>query len=205
MHKALLTALATLTMAGSVSALGLEIKGGINLANMRGAGLEDENGKKHDDQKAALGAVVGVGLPIAVSEKFTIQPEVLFSQKGMSEKYEEGNDWEKETYRINYLAIPVLAKLTIPAGNITPSIYVGPEIGLALSAKSIEKGEEDGKSFEGEEEINDKEHNKIDFGIAMGAGVAIPAGVDAYEAHVVDSDGNPNKPTVFADVMILRD
>lgn len=97
-------------------------------------------------------------LTLMVSEKFGVQPEVLYSGQGF--KQGEG------TMKINYITVPVLARL-----NFTSvfSIHAGPQIGILMSAKAEGQGES----------VDMKEYLKgTDIGIAAGLGVDLPMGLN---------------------------
>jgi hypothetical protein len=88
------------------------------------------------------------------------------------------------TMAVDYLEIPLLAKLCIPMPAVNPYVYAGPSLGIMLASKYYHKisatvgGQS--QSEEGTEDI--KEHvNGTDFGLAFGAGITLPMGflVDA--------------------------
>jgi len=150
------------SMASAQGLTGYGLKGGLNLANISEDWSEDWDGV---DKKMKLGFCVGGFVTYSINEMFAIQPEVLYTQKGAKWEAEDWNDTEKLTY----LEIPVLAKVTIPTqGNISPNLFVGPSLGILLSAKYLE--EWDGES----EETDIKDDMKsTDFGLVFGAGVDI--------------------------------
>ena len=153
----------------SVSAQGLTagLKAGMNIANVHG-----------DDVKLAealgfevssnIGLCAGGFITYTLNDMFAIQPELLFTMKGAKI---EGAGY-KETVKVNYLEIPVLAKLSIPTpGTVKPSLFVGPSLAIKLSAKV--EWEEAGES--GEEDISE-EVKSTDFGLVFGGGVDFALG-----------------------------
>ncbi|MDX1671037.1 MAG: porin family protein [Balneolaceae bacterium] len=120
------------------------IKGGVNFAN-----LNDVSGDPDSRTGLLLGAYLQLDLPGA---PFTIQPEVLYSQKGAEST---GGDLE-----LDYLEIPVLAKLgfTTP-GPVKPHILAGPYLGFVLNAES------------GGVDVSDQ--TQTDFGGVLGVGTDI--------------------------------
>lgn len=66
------------------------------------------------------------------NEYFALQPELLYSRQGYRLKSDDG----KTKVRVNYLNIPVLAKLYVLDGL---SVDLGPQLGFALNAKSKNK------------------------------------------------------------------
>ena len=129
---------------------GIELipKAGINFANQS---IKNVNGEK---SKVSFQAGLGVNIQTGI-KNFSIQPEVNFISKGTKFKNSFGN----ETYNFNYIEVPVLAKYSFGP------VYVnaGPSIGFLM-----------GKS----DKIKAAYGNTktIDFGVQMGAGIAIPAG-----------------------------
>ncbi|WP_409149863.1 porin family protein [Sphingobacterium sp. BS-2] len=151
--KKLLTAVVLTASFGAikVNAQSLEIipKAGISVSSQM---IKDVNGEKFK-----VGFQGGVGFNISTGKGgFSVQPELNFLSKGMAIK---GTGAKKEKFNLNYLEIPVLAKYSFGP------VYVnaGPAIGLKL----------------GESKAIKKEYGaikKIDFGVQLGAGVALPAG-----------------------------
>jgi len=153
----------------SVAAQGLTGKGlkaGLNIANLRGDDMEDWDSK--------MGFSAGGFITYSINDMFAIQPEVLFTMKGA--KYEEEilGETLKATTSLNYLEIPVLAKLSMPTqGSVKPNLFVGPSLAILLSAKG--KVEYAGES----EEVDIKDDTKsIDLGLVFGGGVDFDLGPD---------------------------
>ncbi len=100
------------------------------------------------DSDARIGLVGGVFLSINVSPTFSIQPEILYSVKGVEKKVRYnfmGTPYETVLQiETAYLEIPVLLKYKFPSeGKIRPSLYAGPALGFNLSGKfKLEEGNE---------------------------------------------------------------
>jgi len=144
-----------LCVASSLFAEGMTfgVKGGLNMAKVTGDDVEEADWK--------MGGVGGVFLTYAISEIFSVQPELLFSMKGSKETFADTT----YSYKVNYIEIPLLAKVYLPTeGKIKPHLFAGPAIGILLSAKAT--------SDPGDEEIDFKDETKsTDFGFLAGAGV----------------------------------
>ncbi len=80
------------------------IKGGANITNMTSDGFENN--------KSRTGFHLGVLAEIPVSEKFSVQPEVLYSTQGTED---EGANF-KDEYRLDYIQLPVIAKFYLIDG-----------------------------------------------------------------------------------------
>jgi len=150
----------------SVSAQGLTagLKAGMNIANIHGDNVEDVWDSK-------IGICAGGFIACSLSDLFAIQPELLFTMKGAKAEEEVLGETMKVTMKLNYLEIPVLAKLSIPIpGTVKPSLFVGPSLAIKLSGK--------GKvEYAGESEERDIEDLKsTDFGLVFGGGVDFALG-----------------------------
>ncbi|MEO6813644.1 MAG: porin family protein [Ginsengibacter sp.] len=98
------------------------LKAGVNLSSLKGDGYSDS------DQKSLLGLAIGGLVNYAINDKFSVQPELFFSQEGTQWKTSD----EVEKNRLNYLNIPVLLQYRDPSGFFAQT---GPQIGFLLSAK----------------------------------------------------------------------
>jgi hypothetical protein len=160
--------------------LELGFRGGLNIAGFGG---------DHSDlwdSKTGLG--FGGFLAINVTNCFAIQNEFLYMQKGAKgeDSYvvvEEGiaiQVEEEVTAKLDYLEIPVLAKLTIPtAGNADFYFCGGPAVGINLSAKADQKvtASAMGESFSASREVDIGDVTKsVDFGAVVGAGIGFHVG-----------------------------
>jgi opacity protein-like surface antigen len=123
------------------------IKGGLNLSNIIGSDAEGA--------KAKIGFHAGAFSEIPVTDKFSIQPELVYSAQGA--KYEESGE---DAVKINsgFLNIPVLAKYTAASGFYGET---GPQLGFLMSAKAKQ----------GDDKTDVKEFYKTtDFAWAFGIG-----------------------------------
>lgn len=158
----------------SVFAQGLAfgVKGGINYATLSGEDIDDASYK--------LGFAVGAVAAFDVMDMVAIQGEVLYSMKGAEDYPATGQSTD-----LTYIEIPVLLKYSIPmAGMIAPNFFVGPSLGILLTAE--------------DNEVDVKENTKsMDYGIVFGAGVDFDLGtgkvtVDArynYGLTSIDDSG----------------
>jgi hypothetical protein len=130
------------------------IKGGYNLAAVSFDG-DGETGQRH-------GFHVGVYGESFLSDSFSIQPELMYSQQG----YEITNGNGTFTQKLNYINLPVMLK-AYPAKNFF--LEAGPQIGLAISHKE----EYDGL-FNSTAEYDP---NSFDWGVNFGGGIKTDSGV----------------------------
>ncbi|MDJ1501774.1 porin family protein [Xanthocytophaga agilis] len=146
---------------------------------------------KDDESDIAFtsGFSAGAAFELGIGDIFSIQPEILYTQKGFKEKYDDGNI----DYHINHLEVPILLKETFgEEDNLQFFGYVGPYLGYALGGKLKDK--ENGMSstskikFKDEPEnysggdiyISKNEVNRLDIGAYVGAGVSLPVGPGAF-------------------------
>ncbi|MBL7859289.1 MAG: PorT family protein [Cyclobacteriaceae bacterium] len=130
---------------------------------------------------------------------FSVQPELSFIQKGFNGKTSgEINIGEAiyqlvadQQYKINYLELPVLAKIEFGSAKTKFSFLAGPSIGYGLGGKlkgkyTLDDGYDtwkeniDGKIKFGKEPSNAEEDfdvvyfdNRLDVGLNLGAGVTL--------------------------------
>lgn len=119
------------------------VKAGVNFANLGG---------DSKDTKTLVGFQVGGFTEIKLTEKFAIQPELLYSAQGAKNEDSFGGETLKYDTKLSYLNIPVMAKYFITEAF---SVEAGPQIGILLSAKI------DGEDFK-------DETKSIDFGVNFG-------------------------------------
>ncbi len=98
-----------------------EIKAGTNLYYITSK-TETEN---FDNPK--LGFVIGGAYDMKVSDRFSIQPELLFSTQRSQETY------YNQVLRTNYVNVPVLFKFHPATSNF--SLYAGPQVSFLSNAR----------------------------------------------------------------------
>lgn len=130
------------------------IKGGYNLAavSFDGDGETDQRHSFH----------VGVYGESFISESFSIQPELLYSQQGYVITDSNGTF----TQKLNYINLPLMLK-AYPSQNFF--LEAGPQIGLAVSHKE----EYDGLFSTSQE----YDPNSFDWGMNFGAGFKTDSGI----------------------------
>jgi hypothetical protein len=108
------------------------------------------------DRRTGLAAGIFFTLPLGPS--LSVQPEVLYSQKGA--KYKEGS--AEATIQLDYVDIPVLARAGSSSGLV---VFGGPSFGFKVRARL--KTDFEGDSTE--EDIGDQVES-FDLGLVVGAG-----------------------------------
>ena len=127
-------------------------KAALNLSNVTGD-VEDNSMK--------VGFQIGGLVEIKISDKFAVQPELVYSAQGT--KYDgDGNP----KLNLDYLNIPVMAKFYVAEGF---SLEAGPQVGFLMSAKvKTDAGDADFKDFV----------NSTDFGVNFGAGYDVTENIN---------------------------
>lgn len=150
MKKIILAAVLFMATSATIQAQLLQfgVKGGVNFASQTGdAGL---NGVAFD-KDGITSYHVGVLAEIKLLEKFSIQPELLYSTQGATYK----NAVSEFKNKLGYLSIPVMAKFYL---NNTFSVEVGPQASFLLSEKN---------------DFDVKDAETFEFGLNAGLGVKL--------------------------------
>ncbi|MCL9806140.1 PorT family protein [Flavobacterium amniphilum] len=153
------------------------VKGGLNLA--------DWSGDDADGIDSKIGFHIGGFAEIKVSDKFAVQPELLYSAQGG--KADGGK------VNVDYINIPVMAKFYATEQF---SIEAGPQVGFLMSAKV--------KPDSGDDVDIKDQLKSTDFGVNVGLGYNFTENVSAglrYNlglSNIVDADGADVKNNVFS-------
>ena len=128
------------------------VKAGVTLGDIPSAALALEGDIGVDTQQR-IGFAAGAFVMVRFENGFAIQPEFLYTQKGV--KISEGGT-TMATLKTDFLDVPVLARYTFGKG-VRGYVFAGPSFDFKLSAKvkfggllgtSEEDFSEDLKSFE---------------------------------------------------------
>jgi hypothetical protein len=145
---------------------------GVTAAGLKAGGtISDQVGKdaKFDgDNPKYMGGFTGGGfVTYNLSDMIAVQPELLFTMKGVRYNLTENGAGVTERNELNYLELPVLLKLMpTTQGNIRPELFAGPSFAYLLSARA--KTDIGGNT----QTVDVKDNFKnFDFGVSFGAGV----------------------------------
>lgn len=149
------------------------LKGGLNISNFIG-----------DIQNNDIRTSAHFGLisEIMINDKFSLQPELLYSAQGYSGRPAPG--FSRSKY--DYITIPVLAKIYL-AEKI--SIEAGPQVGFLVSAK--EKTDAD--------KVTIPNQKTVDFGLNIGLAYDFKNGVffqTRYNLGLSNVNAGPNENAV---------
>jgi hypothetical protein len=128
-----------------------------------GANFASIGGDESEDFSSRTSIHFGVTAGIAVSDNFTVQPELVYSSQGATIDYGGGEDGD---IKLNYLNLPVLGQFQVADGF---SIEVGPQFGFLMSAKADD----------GDEEEDIKDFVKgLDLSAGVGVNYAMASGLN---------------------------
>ncbi len=145
------------------------IKGGINLSNFNG---------DVEDNAMRYGLHIGMVSEIIISDKFSFQPELLYSAQGF--KNETPNNFSKAKF--DYVNLPLMIKY-YAADKF--SVEAGPQVGFLVNAKNRDNS--------GNTSIDDQ--NVVDFGINAGVGYELKNGMffqGRYNLGITNVNGDSN-------------
>ncbi|AWK02805.1 PorT family protein [Flavobacterium crocinum] len=151
MKKIIVAAVLFLATSATMNAqlLKLGVKAGVNFANQTGGNFDGISVDKEGITSYHAGLVAEVKL----LDKFSIQPELLYSTVGAKYKFDEVSEDIKN--ELGYITIPVMAKFYL---NNTFSIEAGPQASFLVSERD-NFNVNDGETFE--------------FGLNAGLGVKL--------------------------------
>ena len=129
------------------------------------------------DYRRKGGLVIGIATDIPLGgHRFSLQPEILFHQKGYTSIYSLGP--ASSTTRLNYLEVPVLIRVNFGKFYATTGTYVGFGIGGNFKRSYSYMGqteEYEGKVKFGADpygyQTSKQYFNAVDFGVQFGTGM----------------------------------
>ena len=133
------------------------IKAGGNMARPTGIDAQDPMATL----KNKVGFNGGIFLALNFGRVVTVQWEVLYTMKGAT--YVALDDSFTDKLYADYIEVPLLLKLRIPAPVVQPFIFGGPTVGFKLQEKLMSNGEE--------VPLADSLLKDNDYGAIVGAGL----------------------------------
>jgi hypothetical protein len=162
------------------------LKTGLNVATLYGDDIEESD--------ARIGFCLGGFSSLNLAKNFALQGEVLYTQKGAYDEEYVLGELLKTTIKVDYLELPLLAKLVLPTGGgLVPSVYLGPAVAFEMgSSFEFELG---GLKVEGDlTDVKD-----VDIGLVLGTGLGFGPGPIGflldfrYTAGLVSIDDTPGE------------
>ena len=156
--KLTLAALCCLTSQISNAQIAIGPKAGATVTTLAGSDANNVTAK--------IGYLGGAFVNIQAASWFTIQPEVLVSQKGATYIH---NDNRTEL-NLHYVEVPVLAKIRIPIDKVFyPHVLAGPNVAFNTDARYVSTNNQSGTVIQGDGD----NIRKADIGAVVGAGLDI--------------------------------
>ncbi|MGJ8666071.1 MAG: porin family protein [Patiriisocius sp.] len=157
--------------------LKLGAKAGVNFAKLTGDDLEDADGR--------TGFHIGFVAEIPLSEKFAVQPELIYSQQGLQQKDEVSIFGFTRTIesklKLDYINVPIMAKYYFVEGF---SVEAGPQIGINVKAEA--QTIQTGGDSETDETLDVSDNiSTIDLGVGGGLAYQLPMGVFFQARYII--------------------
>ena len=174
------------------------LRGGLNFANFGG---DDVSGI---DSRTSF--QFGAIAEFPLSEKFSFQPELLYSGQGAEseESFFSGgtNVTEKATLKFDYLSLPIFAKYYI-VDNL--SFEAGPQVAFLLNAEGDVESTDGNNTVSDSVDVSD-EIKDLDFGLNFGFGYKLDNGLNfsaRYYQGLSNLDDTGDDVDVFNEVIQL--
>jgi len=137
------------------------VKGGVNFSNIVGDDIDDL------DSRTSFNA--GVFMEFPITERFSFQPEVLYSGQGFTIMSNDQDNFfdvdENIEYQLSYIQVPLLFKVYLVEGL---NIEAGPQFGFKISEEIDSEPTNDGGDIE--IDPDDSYIKDFDTNLAVGAG-----------------------------------
>ncbi|MBS1564867.1 MAG: PorT family protein [Bacteroidetes bacterium] len=136
------------------------IKGGVNLTNLYVDNVKDENMK--------VGFNAGLYAKVPLSRVVSIQPELLYSQKGAKLTYDNVFGSGEYRFNLNYVEVPVSAVFNV-AKNL--NLHVGGYASYLANA-NVKRMNDNGEAST-IADLNEDNFHRFDYGLLGGVGVDV--------------------------------
>lgn len=135
-----------------------------------------------EETDGLIGFAVGGFVNVPINEKFSFQPELLYSMQGTSSKETETFGQTTQTldtkFKLGYLNVPLMFRYEVAKGF---SLEAGPQIGFLLSANgdvtSTIKNGNNTTTTSASEDVKEN-FNTVDFGFSLGGGYDITKNIN---------------------------
>ncbi|MDN3723421.1 porin family protein [Aequorivita sp. SDUM287046] len=144
-------------------------KAGVNFSNF-GGDVEDSNSR--------TGFHLGGLVEVPINERFSIQPEILYSAQGS--EFEESGSFEgipydyKVTTKLDYIQVPIMAKVYLIEGL---AIEAGPQVAFLVSDKYEFDGNVGPFDDNDEGDLDENDLSSVDVSLGAGASYRLPMGL----------------------------
>ncbi|MBA3649455.1 MAG: PorT family protein [Chitinophagales bacterium] len=147
--------------------ISLGLKGGGNLSSVH---FKDTS--ENRIAKSIVSFFTGGVMNIPVSKQLSIQPELLFTQKGLSIP----DAWIDSRLNMNYLEVPVLLKRTFKTKTVKICVNGGPYAAYLAGANAVATLDGQKERVKMEAEDINSTFQRFDYGIVGGTGFLLKTG-----------------------------
>lgn len=161
---------------------GFGVKGGFTASNFRG------DDKKNFGNEGIYNTFhAGVYAQFGFNNKFSLQPEVLYSRQGFKGSNTVNPTQGTYTTRLDYIQVPVLLVYNF-LDNV--SLHVGPQVSLLTKVKEGDRE----RKLSDDNNVHGYSYNSLDYGLAAGLEARVgPARVGGrYTAGFADIIKDPS-------------
>jgi hypothetical protein len=152
------------------------MKGGVSFATLSGAPVSAYD--------ARIGFSGGAFVRIPMTPSLSIQPEVLYTQKGAKASGFCSGVPTTWTIKLDYVEIPVLLSASLSdAGNIAPRVFLGPAMTFKASFREEAKNGNGANTVD----ISGLRTNEICFVFGVGMDIPFSSGTFIIEARLTPS------------------
>ncbi len=155
------------TASTTMAQLSIGPKGGATLNTVSG------NAPAGTEKGMTFGYLFGAAVNYGFNKTFSLQPEVVFIQKGGKTSSTVTDDFAQMS--ANYLEVPILAKAQFGGEKFKGFVVLGPYAGYWAGGKNKATvlGTESNESIDFDNDLDDDgyKHNRIDLGINGGIGM----------------------------------
>jgi hypothetical protein len=147
---------------------GIGLRTGLNFGTMSFT-PDPAQGQQGVTQGGRTGFMIGAGAELAFGGMFAVEMDLMYVMKGAS--FTQGP--YNETIKLSELDIPILFKVKFLKGMIRPYGFVGPDIGLLLSATDHIEGPGVTRDNDLKSNPNGVELGGLDFALEFGGGAEL--------------------------------
>ncbi len=173
--------------APATAQIGVGVFGGVSFADLHGSEKDDFAPGRSGRTGFLAGAMLDIPLGI-----ISIRPEVFYVQKGV----QFSDPTFAAEFDLDYIEIPVLLVVGIPAGGLKVEFFAGPQVAFRTKC-DISFTDTGGteQSLPCDDAVTGAELESTDFGVIVGGGVTISnfmvqAAFD-YGLATVDAESDP--------------
>ena len=123
-------ALCAISICGTLAQVSIGLRAGLSISDWRPNGGNDDVRERYSEN--CLGLAAAVPLEVRLSEHFALQPEVAYTQKGVTMTSHYFLQVARTTMRSHYLEVQALAKYSIGNGPGRLHLLAGPSFGRGM-------------------------------------------------------------------------